>query len=220
VKIGHYLLGRSLPKQSYKLGFLFFALAGGTARAEDMPMAVARCVEETPITAAEQCLKSLESIKQVATIPAALPNSFGAWDIKQRPSSDTGTDAFLLLSEQTTASTVEAHASKATLILRCLNNTTSLYVGFDKATAQAETVVAYRFDNEPISESRWTVATDMAGLFPDGNAIAMVKDISKHSLLRLWFFPKAGATRTLVFDLRGAQNAVLPLQLACHWADK
>jgi hypothetical protein len=182
----------------------------------DASLAVARCAEESPVAAAEQCLKTLDSIKTQMTLPQAIVNSFGAWDIRQRQSSSEaeGTDVFLLLRESLVGAPTD---NKGTLVLRCLDNSTGLYLGFESAVAKTETLVAYRFDNEPVKESVWTAGTDFAALFPDVSSIALAKDMVKFSSLRLWFFPKGGVPRTVSFDLRGLTNSIVPVQRACHW---
>jgi type VI secretion system protein VasI len=109
-----------------------------------------------------------------------------------------------------------------TLIIRCMENTTSMYLSFDRffvADHQGAGDVTFRVDDNKAFTRSLRESTDnhALGLWRGGNAIPFVKRIMGGDKLVVRARPYSGSYFTTSFDIAGLDQAIQPLREACHW---
>jgi hypothetical protein len=111
--------------------------------------------------------------------------------------------------------------TKPTLIARCLEHKTELYVVTDMSAKPElgnyqEYTVNLRFDEEKPRSEMWSESTDNKALFA-GRAIPLMRRIAKAKTMRVRFTPFNASPQTITFDVRGF-DAHLPLiAKTCGW---
>lgn len=103
-----------------------------------------------------------------------------------------------------------------TLILRCLENKTSVIVGLNMFLGSDPIRVTQRFDKKKATKRRWDLSTDHEAMF-HRKPIGFIREIMKHKKLLLELIPYNESPRLLEFDISGLSNVIKPLQEACHW---
>lgn len=111
---------------------------------------------------------------------------------------------------------------KATLYLRCLENTTSIYISTDCHLAsgfQGYGQVDYRIDDKPSASRGFDASTNnrALGLWTGGSAIPFIKKLFGAKRLLVRFTPFNENPVTAKFDISGVEEAVRPLREACSW---
>lgn len=110
----------------------------------------------------------------------------------------------------------------ATLLLRCMENTTSLYIAMNDsflADSLGYGDITFRIDDQPAFERSFTVSTDnhALGLWRGGNAIPFIRKLFGGETLLAKVTPFNESPVTLTFPISGLETAVEPLREACHW---
>lgn len=148
----------------------------------------------------------------------------GSWRVRSEKSEfkDT-TDWFLSLeSDEPLRCNMFGQHERATLIIRCMENTTSAYI----TTACHLTSghggygnVEYRVDDAPTRTEAFDASTDnkALGLWSGGAAIPFVKRLMDGDELLTRFTPFGESPVSARFDIAGLQSALAPLREACGW---
>jgi type VI secretion system protein VasI len=110
----------------------------------------------------------------------------------------------------------------ATLILRCLENTTSAYFLFNDhflADIQGYGKVDYRLDQNTMRSANMDVSTDnkALGLWSGGKSIPFLKAMLGHSTMVVRATPFNESSVTVTFDISGIDGAIQELRDTCHW---
>ena len=173
---------------------------------------------------AAECLQSLTQITSDSTSVSEEGMGFGDWQIHQRASdSRVGqSDVFLLLDSKVETTTKEGGVPEAaSLVLRCQDDKTSVFVTFENARSTKEDatplLVTSREGNRPLREEKWTLSRDRKALFPTSSFIQFAKRLKEESEFRVWFLSKSGEPQFVRFATRGLRTALVPLMKACHW---
>lgn len=110
----------------------------------------------------------------------------------------------------------------ATLMLRCLENTTNLLVKVNDhflADIQGYGNVRYRIDDRQAAILRMRESTDneALGLWTGGQAIPVIRRMFGHDQVTMQITPFNQSPVTVTFPITGLQEAIVPLRKACHW---
>jgi type VI secretion system protein VasI len=113
---------------------------------------------------------------------------------------------------------------RPTLILRCQENTTAVYIATDgchMASSEYNNYgdVTYRLDNDPARTRGFQESTDnrALGLWSGGEAIPLIKAMLGHDEMLVRFTPFSSSPLTAKFPIAGLDEAVRPLREACGW---
>jgi type VI secretion system protein VasI len=147
-----------------------------------------------------------------------------AWDIRSETSAfqDT-TDVYMRLeSEGVVACNQFGPSQKATLLLRCMENSTNLYIATNCHLASGfhgYGEVEYRIDQNKARTKQFDSSTDnkALGLWSGGTAIPMIKEMFGAETLLVRFTPFNMNPVTASFPISGTESAVSELRKACHW---
>ncbi len=149
----------------------------------------------------------------------------GDWDVEIKTSEfkDT-TDVFLRVQSEEPLSCGMGFGAPqhATLMLRCMENTTALYISTDCHLAsgfQGYGTVEYRIDDRPARSRGFTDSTDnrALGLWRGAQAIPFVKELLGADRLLTRFTPFGESPVTAQFPITGLDTAIMPLREACSW---
>jgi len=113
-------------------------------------------------------------------------------------------------------------AGPATLILRCLENTTSMYVkmnGHFLADIQGYGNVTYRVDDLQARTARMKESTDneALGLWSGGQSIPVVRQLIGHDQVVMRITPYNQSSVSVTFPIRDLEEKIQPLREACNW---
>lgn len=108
------------------------------------------------------------------------------------------------------------------LVLRCLENTTSMYINFGghfMADIQNYGRVTFRVDKRKAVVKSMVASTDSQALgFWYGNSsIPFIKTLFGGSTLLIQATPFNESAVTFEIDIRGVEDAIAPLRKACNW---
>jgi len=111
---------------------------------------------------------------------------------------------------------------KATLVLRCMENTTNLYFTFAKnfmASIGSYGSVTYRIDDASAKTVSMKESTDneALGLWSGGRAIPVIKKMFGHDSLTIRVTPYNKSSITMTFNISDLKQDIQPLREACHW---
>lgn len=133
---------------------------------------------------------------------------------------DDRTNVFLTTQSEEALS-CRFNSGTATLVVRCLENTTSvvLVTGCHMADLGSYGKVEYRIDDRRASSVRMRESTDnkALGLWRGGQAIPFAKRLFGADRLLMRFTPYGESSMTASFDISGLEEAIKPLREACHW---
>ncbi|MFC2970160.1 type VI secretion system-associated protein TagO [Acidimangrovimonas pyrenivorans] len=158
------------------------------------------------------------------TDPAADAGDTGKWQMRTDTSKMTDQKSvFLSLeSENDVPGRFGGGGGPATLVLRCMENTTALLFSMNNqfmADIQGYGRVEYRIDDQKMGRVNMNESTDnsMLGLWSGGRSIPFIKKLMGHDRLVLRATPYNENTYTVSFDIKGLDNAIGELRQTCHW---
>lgn len=108
------------------------------------------------------------------------------------------------------------------LVLRCLENTTVLYVNFAgnfMSDHGSYGNVTYRIDDAEARTARMRESTnhESLGLWSGGASIPVIKRMFGHDTLIVRATPYNESPVTITFPISGLSEEIKPLREACHW---
>jgi type VI secretion system protein VasI len=113
---------------------------------------------------------------------------------------------------------------KPTLIIRCQEDTTSIYIATTGCHLTSSDYndyghVTYRIDDKPSNTRSFDESTSnrALGLWSGGQAIPFVKAMFGHKALLTRFTPFNENPVTANFPIAGVEEAIAPLREACGW---
>lgn len=106
---------------------------------------------------------------------------------------------------------------RPSLILRCMQNETDVYVNWNDYLGSDAISVTSRLGRAESQTSRWGLSTDNTSTFYPGRTTAFIREIAAVDTLVLNTTPYNESPVTAVFDVRGLSAELAPLQRACGW---
>ncbi|WIX31230.1 type VI secretion system-associated protein TagO [Salinicola sp. JS01] len=146
-----------------------------------------------------------------------------AWRIKRRTSPiDDSTTVLLSSDSREPIKDRLGRQRKATLMLRCQENSTSLMLFFAEnfmSDLNQYGEVTLRIDDQQANVIRMDESTDhmLLGLWDGAAPVRMIRSLLGHDVLTVRATPFNGTPITAQFPLTGLEEAIKPLRDACHW---
>lgn len=110
-----------------------------------------------------------------------------------------------------------SYGRQPTLVLRCRNNTTEVYISWDEYLGSDSPLVTYRVGDGESWRSRWSLSTSNTAAFYPGSHIALIREMMQSDRFVAQVTPYGESPITAVFDLSGLEQRITPLREACHW---
>lgn len=149
-------------------------------------------------------------------VPAAKEISLGAWQVDREKSAiddSPKVTAYLIPNE-----TQDGGLLSRGLIVRCVENTTSVIVATDDFQIGADTgTITYRLDDAPAITTRWAMSDNGSalGLWNGSTAIPFLKSLRGTTKLAVRTEMRKRVDMT--FDVTGIASVVDEIAAACNW---
>lgn len=113
-------------------------------------------------------------------------------------------------------------AENLTVMFRCLEDTTSLFIFGNNAhfaDHQGYGSVTMRLDDDSAFDRNMNASTDnnALGLWRGGQSIPVIQRMIGHETLLVQVTPFSRSPTTFTFDIAGLEATLEPLREACHW---
>lgn len=174
------------------------------------------CYDET--TGYELQEVAEEEATEVLATDATSPQG-GQWVYSDEESAlDGRKDVWLsVLSENTQGNQIN-RPEKARLWIRCMQNSTNIFISFNSYTSDNQTV-RYRLDEDSM-KSVWMETMnggDGIGVWSGGRAIPLIKNIFGKEKLVLGYSSYSSNNLEFTFNVSGLRARIDPLAESCHW---
>ena len=136
---------------------------------------------------------------------------------EERSALDNRKDVWLSVISDNTEGNSIGSPIRATLWLRCMENTTSVLIGFDRYTSDNQNV-RYKFDNESV-QKQWMQTMrggDGIGIWSGSRAIPFIKKMYGKERMVVAYDTYTGPVE-FTFNIAGVQERIAPLAEACEW---
>jgi len=109
--------------------------------------------------------------------------------------------------------------TRASLHLRCAENTTAFYIDWDVFLSTRNINMTYRIDEQKAVTKRFDVSSDhkALGYFGGGQSIPFIKSMLGHNKLLTQVTPYGANPVTVTFDISGLDKAIGALRRSCGW---
>lgn len=137
---------------------------------------------------------------------------------EERSALDNRKDVWLSVTSRNTEGNSIGTPTRAWLWVRCMNNRTNVFIGFNRYTSDSQNV-RYRFDDGPI-QNQWMDPLrggEGIGIWSGGRAIPFIRQMFGKEELVVAYDTFSGPVE-FVFDVAGLRARVDPLANACEWS--
>lgn len=148
----------------------------------------------------------------------------GNWQVRKEKSDfEDTTDVFVSVDSSEPAQCGRfGTPKKATLMIRCMENTTSIYLAADCHMTSGHRgygIIDYRIDDQPAGDRGFDASTNnrALGLWNGGESIPFIKKLIGSDRLLLRFTPFNENKTTVDFKTTGLEEAIAPLRKECNW---
>jgi type VI secretion system protein VasI len=105
-----------------------------------------------------------------------------------------------------------------TLMIRCMNKKTDLYIATDGMyLGSKRQKVRLKFDNNKPFKKYWSSSVDGTALFNDHKTISLIKNMMQHNKMVVEFTPYGLTPVQSKFNIYGLKKSVQPLRKVCKW---
>mgnify|MGYP003651987264 CR=1 FL=1 len=143
-----------------------------------------------------------------------------AWDrhVSISPVDDSKTVVLQQVAEAAHSGTL-GFPVRARLVLRCMENTTSLHINVGIFLGLDATDVITRIDKEQAETRRWRISTDhkAMGLWNGGASIPYIRRLVGKTALFVRVTPYGERPVELLFNIEGLRDELPELAEACNW---
>lgn len=152
--------------------------------------------------------------------PAPPENAGGEqWQLSQETSNlDSRKDVWLHVSSDNTQPNQIGRPEHARLWVRCMNNSTNVFVTFNDYTPDNQNV-RYKLDDGPVRK-KWMVhmqGGEGVGLWSGKSAIPLAKELFDQKKLVVAYNSYNNFNLEFVFDVSGLRARIDPLAQSCGW---
>lgn len=140
------------------------------------------------------------------------------WQYSEESSAlDDRKDVWLSLLSQNSEGNSIGSPERATLYVRCMQNSTNVFISFNRYTADNQSV-RYRLDKGRVQSRRMEVMRggEGIGLWSGGSAIPFAKSLFGKNTLVVSYTTYTGPVE-FSFDVGGLESRINPLAEACNW---
>lgn len=151
--------------------------------------------------------------------PKPVVNLGRQWRKEEEKSSlENRTDVWLSVTSENSQPNQIGSPEKARLWVRCMNNSTNVFVTFNDYTSDNQNV-RYKLDNESVRKI-WMVhmqGGDGIGIWSGGKAIPLIKSFYGAEKLVLAYESYTNMNLEFTFNISGLRERIGPLAESCHW---
>lgn len=105
---------------------------------------------------------------------------------------------------------------RPTLIIRCSENSTDLYINYNIFLNTDSIKVEYRLDDEKSIKTRWNTSTDYKATFAR-KPINLIKSMFDKDRMLVRLTPYGDSPIMSKFNISGLKETIEPLRKACKW---
>lgn len=108
---------------------------------------------------------------------------------------------------------------RPSLLIRCMENSTGLYINYGFFLTTGSMTVTTRVDKEDARKARWNVSTDYeaVGLWRGGQAIPFIKSLLGKDRLFVRVQPHGESYVDVTFSLDGLDDRIHSVAKTCRW---
>ena len=150
----------------------------------------------------------------VGVFATEIPNPNGKWDVSV--SKDELTDNKTVFVSLNASSGRGKYGDTVSLMLRCKNNKTEMYINWHTFLEVDDIEVIDRVDDKKAETSHWGISTDRKTSFRR-NPVAQIKKMLDSKKYVAQVTPYSENPITAVFETEGLDNAIKELRDTCHW---
>jgi len=108
------------------------------------------------------------------------------------------------------------YRKKPSMLLRCKDNKTELYISWDNYLGR-KALVTSRIGTEKAQRKEWLLSTDSKATFYPSTPILFIRKMTKTEKIIFEITPYNEAPVRAIFDVRGLEEKIKPLTEACNW---
>ena len=180
-----------------------------SARAQNEKVEIAKCAAIAGPTERLTCFDALAKKLGVAAprvSPAPSSGDTGKWQVSAETSPiDDSKNVYAMLQAQETISSMLGRA-RPTLILRCKEKKTEVFINWGVYLGLEETSVLTRLDDAKATSSTWGISTDNKATFYRGGHIAFIKQLLGHQRLLVQVTPYGEKPAMVTFPIGPCQR--------------
>lgn len=180
---------------------------------------IARCAIIGNAIKRGECYDILASELGLAK-PAQTSSVNGGWTTWTDVSKiDDSRNVYMQLSADVGVSQGRYKNAKPTLLLRCMENRTSLYITYSIFLGSDNTMVTTRIDSESAETKKWSISSDhySVGLWDGQSAVPFIKKMLGKKNLVVRIVPYSESAITASFTLQGMATGIKELSDVCGW---
>ncbi len=142
-----------------------------------------------------------------------------AWQNLREDIVKGGSITVMIMTDGTPVTPLHGTETIPTLVVRCYEDTTSIYVRWDGSIQADHTSVRYRIDGGRERSDTWTLSPShtATGLFTGASSIPLIKSLIGHRKFTLVLAPDSAAPVSTTFALDDMDLAIKPVRDACRW---
>ena len=141
------------------------------------------------------------------------------WVVKTETSAlDGRDDVWLSVQSENTQPDQIGRPAHARLYLRCMNDTTNVFLTFNSFTTEDQDV-RFRLDDAPVRSVQMEVMNggDGIGIWPGGLAIAFIRRLFEKERFVVAYRSYSNHNLEFSFDISGLKDRISPLAESCGW---
>ncbi|QBR40981.1 DNA primase [Kerstersia gyiorum] len=214
---------------------------GKVAEKQDSPAPEAVVTQESQVPAAKtideksvpgksyaECVIIQNSVSRLACFdalavkfdlaPAVKPDArqgMGDWIVSEKinPLDDTAV-YFAVIDAQTGRS---RRGDKISMVVRCANNRTEMYINWHDYLGMDSTQVTYRVGKNAAVRQAWSLSTDNQSTFFPGSPVSVLKQMVEETSFVASLVPYNENPVTVEFDITGIEPALQNIRKNCDW---
>ncbi|WP_137388412.1 type VI secretion system-associated protein TagO [Rhodoligotrophos defluvii] len=148
------------------------------------------------------------------TLPA-----YAAWQKLEEDVVTGGSITVMIMTDGTPVTPLHGSETIPTLVIRCYQDKTAIYVRWDGSIHADHAAVQYRTDDGSQHSAGWDLSSShtATGLFDSASSLPLIKSLLGHHKLALVLAPNSVAPVSTTFDLDDLDQAIKPIREACGW---
>src|SRR5690554_424108 len=192
------------------------ALAPVMAAAAVEDSEIATCAAKTNTVERLACFDDLAKRHQLAPSSVTRPSEGpGKW--WTNTTVDPLNDEAVYLAGLTAESGRGRFGEEVSLVIRCKNNRTEMYINWQSFLGMDGIRTTYRVGKSPAATSTWSVSTDHKSAFFPGSPVPTLKQMHGETSFVANVTPYSESPVTATFGLTGIEAALADIRSGCNW---
>jgi type VI secretion system protein VasI len=183
----------------------------------DIKKDIATCAAKSSDIERLSCYDELAKSLNVANPHVTTTKGNGNWSVRiEKSPIDDSENVILSVSSDNTIKS-GYNIVNPTLIVRCSENVTNVYIAWDLYLGINSTDMTTRFDDEKATTRTWSISTDHKAVFVSTGDVAFAKKMMNHDKLLAQIIPYGESPVMATFSIHGLSEKIKPLRKACKW---